>query len=68
MTPEKLLSLIDYGSPINGQPLTKADQIELIRKAKSEWCKQQRENCHKAWQKSKAFIKEPDAILNAPEP
>ena len=46
---------------------------KLIQQAKSEWCKQQRENCYKEFLETtkKSFINVDffkDSILNAPEP
>ncbi len=76
MTPEELV--------IQLKVLNLKDQVELIQQAKSEWCKEQRENCAFSYEKQRGenlvkIIAERDdevplihglhdAILKAPEP
>ena len=45
------------------------EAIDLIEETKSEWCKEQRENCLRAFQEFDLKTQDVwDVILNAPEP
>jgi hypothetical protein len=48
--------------------LEEKEIIGLIRQAKSEWCKEQRENCAKTVIYNSVPFYDEDTILNAPEP
>jgi hypothetical protein len=73
MTPEELFEKINelvYWDEVGKEENYSENECKrFIQQAKSEWCKEQRENCLRAFQEFDLKTQDVwDVILNAPEP